>query len=435
MKKLHFIFLLFIVLGGLLQGCLKDTLTATYTSYEPVYKSKQEVLAAVKGGEARPLRNTGKLVLYGNYLLVNELNEGVHIIDNSNPAVPVNTAFVSIPGNVDIAIKNNILYADIFTDLLAIDISNPLQATLQKVIWNVFPERQYASGFSNDTSRYIVDWIKHETTVKSEIDQYLEFERSGDWLFTGGIPLASAAPGGLSNAAASVIGITGSMARFTIIGQYLYTVGQTSLTAFNISTPANPVSEHTTMVGWNIETIYPLKDKLFIGGQTGMFIYSVQQPAVPQALGSFSHACFNDPVVANDTHAYITLRAMTQPQGGALTVMPCWGATPQRNELDIVDITDLLNPALVKIYDMEEPMGLSLDNNLLFLCDGKGGLKLYDVTDVQNIRLIRQVNGVYPFDVIAWQGRAIVVSKEGVLQYAYSPDGSLQQISLIPVQP
>ncbi len=68
MKKLHFIPLLFIVLGGLLQGCLKDTLTATYTSYEPVYKSKQEVLAAVKGGEARPLRNTGKLVLSGKPL-------------------------------------------------------------------------------------------------------------------------------------------------------------------------------------------------------------------------------------------------------------------------------------------------------------------------------------------------------------------------------
>ena len=424
-----------LILGFILQGCLKDTLTTTYTSYEPVYRSKQEVLAGIKGGEARPLRNTGKLVLYGHYLLVNELNAGVHIIDNSNPVVPVNIAFVSIPGNVDIAVKNNILYADLFTDLLAIDISNPQQASLKKVIRQVFPERQYGAYFNNDTSRYIVDWIKHETRVQSEIGQYQAYEQSGDWLSLGNVPRVNAAPGGLSSAAASVIGISGSMARFTIIGQYLYTVGQTMLTSFNISVPDQPVMEHNTSVGWNIETIYPLKDKLFIGGQTGMFIYNVQQPASPQAMGSFSHACFNDPVVANDTHAYITLRAMTQPQGGALTVRPCWGATPQRNELDIVDIRDLMSPSLVKIYDMEEPMGLSLDDHLLFLCDGKGGLKLYDVSDVQNIRLLQQVNDIYPFDVIAWQDKAIVVAREGLLQYSYTAGGSLQLISRISVQP
>jgi hypothetical protein len=407
----------------LLQGCIKDTLTTTHIAYEPVYKSKAEVLAGIKSSGPTSLVNTGKLALYGNYILVNEINKGVHIIDNSNPASPVNIAFIEIPGNLDLAVKDNMLYADIFTDMVTIDITNISNAVLKKMNYNVFPERQYTGSFIADSARYIVDWIKHETREKTEIERNNINIGRGIWLE--GDSMAqnfSTAANGTTKSNS----IGGSMARFTIVNNYLYTVGRSSLSSINVSNAADPVIENTNQLGWNIETIFPLNNKLFIGSQTGMFIFNLDNPAEPTMLGNFSHACFGDPVIANDRYAFVTLKAMTNAS-------QCWGVAPQRNEMDIVDISTINQPILAKIYDMEEPQGLSLDGNDLFVCDGKGGLKIYDAADVMNLRLLRTFNDINPFDVITYNGIAIVVAKEGISQYDYHNINNVRKLSTIAI--
>jgi len=427
MKKLFHFLPLFtaIAVSLLLQGCLKDTVTSTYTSFEPVYKSKAEVLAGIKSRSATPLSKTGKLAIYGNYILVNELNKGIHIIDNSNPLAPQNIAFIDIPGNLDLAVKNNMLYADLYADLLTIDISNPHQAVLKKVNHNVFPDRVYSGGFMGDTSRYIYEWVKHEATEKAEIEKHKQLVFEGIWindaLMSSGSFSNNASPQASASGGQSV---GGSMARFTIVNNYLYTVGQRSLNSFNIATAVDPVFTATQPLGWNIETIFPLNDKLFIGSQTGMFICDISNPANPSIIGSFAHACFGDPVIANDRYAFVTLKAMTD-------FSQCWGVAPQRNEMDIVDISEITQPSLVKIYDMEEPQGLSLDGNHLFVCDGKGGLKVYDAANVSNLRLITTIPGMEPFDVITSNGLAIVVAKGGIIQYDYSDINNIQKLSTI----
>ena len=404
-----------------LNSCVKDKLTTTYTLYKPVYKNKQEVLQSIKSNSPTPLVQTGKLFKLGNYIFVNEVNKGVHIIDNSNPSSPVNKYFISIPGNVDLAVKDNTLYADIHTDLIAIDISNPQAVVVKKMLQYVFPERQYSNGFKADSTQYIVDWIKYETVNEQD---YLENINRG-------VPISvfadafSSSQANASNTKAA--GVSGSMARFTIVDNYLYTVGNSTLSALNITNTNNPVVENTKLIGWNIETIYPLNNKLFIGGQTGMFIYDITNAADPVFTGSFSHACFNDPVIADEKYAYVTLRAMAE-QG------TCRGGIPaQRNELDIVDITNLAAPALVKIYDMAEPKGLSKDGDNLFICDGKGGLKVYNAKDVLNLSLIKQIKNITPFDVIVQDGIAIVVADEGIFQYDYSSINNIKLLSKIVV--
>mgnify|MGYP001796706474 CR=1 FL=1 len=141
MKKVISHLSLLILLAGafLMQGCLKDTLTSTYTSYEPVYRNKAAALQDIKSTTAQPLKETGKMVLYGNYIFLNEVNKGVHIIDNTNPSSPQNIAFINIPGNIDLALKNNMLYADIYTDMVTSDVSNPDNAVLKKITVGVFP--------------------------------------------------------------------------------------------------------------------------------------------------------------------------------------------------------------------------------------------------------------------------------------------------------
>ena len=71
-------------------------------------------------------------------------------------------------------------------------------------------------------------------------------------------------------------GIGGSMARFTIVGDYLYTVDSWDLNTFDISDQINPEFKSKVGLGWGVETIFPYDNRLFIGAQNGMHIYNLE---------------------------------------------------------------------------------------------------------------------------------------------------------------
>src|SRR6476659_9718624 len=154
-KNLLVVAILLAVLPIAFSACIKDQCkkTHTYTFYEPIYRTKAEVRANIKSNAPRQLENTGKFYILGNYIFLNEVDKGVHVIDNSNPAQPRNVAFIDIPGNVDLAVKGNILYADLYTDLVAIDVTNPANITVKKIIDYVFPERVYGGNFAPDNTK------------------------------------------------------------------------------------------------------------------------------------------------------------------------------------------------------------------------------------------------------------------------------------------
>jgi hypothetical protein len=397
-----------IILSSLFQSCLKDKLTHTYSILEPVYKSKEEVYANIKSNPATQIQSPGKIFIYGHYIFLNDIDKGVHVIDNADPANPVAKAFIDIPGNLDIAVKGNILYADLYTDLAVVDISNPEHAKFLRYIANVFPERNYTNGFIADNSRIIVGWIKKDTTVK------LDQPSAGYVLYDAMMRSSSGAP--TLAAAPSIPGISGSMARFTIVNDYLYTVSHTTLGSFNISNASEPSKIADRNVGWNIETIYPFKDKLFVGSTSGMFIYDLGNPGTPVQLGQFAHARSCDPVIADDNYAYVTLHDGT----------PCGGFN---NQLDVVNVTNVLSPSLTKTYPMTNPHGLTKDGDQLFICDGKDGLKMYDAADASHIILKKHVVGLEAYDAIAWNKNLIVVAKDGLYQYDYSDPNNLVQRS------
>ena len=107
-----------------------------------------------------------------------------------------------------------------------------------------------------------------------------------------------------ADSAGAATGAGGSTARFTIAGNYLYVVDNTSLKAFDISnTTGDPLLKSTTNVGINIETIFPYQDKLFIGSSNAMHIFSLTNPEKPTKLAQANYiirmSC--DPVVAKDS--------------------------------------------------------------------------------------------------------------------------------------
>jgi hypothetical protein len=208
-------------------------------------------------------------------------------------------------------------------------------------------------------------------------------------------------------------GTGGSLARFTIAANHLYIVNNNSLAVYNVSTSDNPMKTATLPLTIGVETIFPYKNNLFIGTQTGMYIYGLANPAQPQQLSFFQHVQSCDPVVAQGNYAYVTLRSGS----------PC--RNNNFNSLDIVDITNLSQPKLVKSYPMQSPHGLGIDGSLLFVTEGDNGLKVLDVSDPINMKTVHFFKDVRSFDVIPHNNILIVTGKEGILQYRYQEGGLL----------
>lgn len=420
MKKLLICSLCLLIISSF-SSCIKDSCTHTnsYTWFVPIYKTTAEVRDNIKTSAARAIKVPGKLFIIGKYIFLNEINKGIHIINNSNPAAPVNAGFIDIPGNIDIAVKGNTLYADLYSDLVTLDISNPLNVVNKKITDNVFPHRYF--GFNADSTKIIYDWERHDTTITTACSQ------DGWTGYNGGIYFAtndalfnSSAASNAGFIGGSPSGIAGSMARFALMNNYLYTVGNAQLQVINIAETNNPVVVNTVNLNWGIETIYPFKDKLFIGSNTGMFIFKTTNPEAPVQLSQFTHARVCDPVIADSNYAFITLRDGTT----------CAGFL---NELQIVDITNLTAPVLLKKFNMTNPHGLSKDGNLLFICDGKDGLKIMDASDFNNLLLVKQFRDMETYDVIAWNKLAIVVASDGLYQFNYSDVKNIKLLSKIAV--
>jgi len=422
--NLLLLFLLFVLfLTGCTDQCKE---TRTYRRFVPVTLSLREIREGVRTEEARSLAKPGKIYTKGGYLFINELKEGIHLIDNRNPSAPRPVAFLRIPGNGDMAVRNNILYADSYMDLVAFDISNPAQPREVSRVQSVFPSGQFEGGswrinpqtvtLSDQRVEYVTETIKTDCEGGSA-SQWVGCPNCDVVRFSN--QSGSAVPA-VSATAPSSNGTAGSMARFALYRDFLYTVGQTDMQLFNIEDAANPVARARINMGWGIETIFPYKDKLFIGSQTGMHIYDNANPANPVRLSTFQHARVCDPVAVHDNTAYVTLRNGNE----------CGGFT---NQLDVIDITSLTNPRLLRSYPMKNPHGLGVDFPNLFICEGQFGLKTFDARSALDVKQLQHLSNMHAYDVIPLTGTLLVIGRDGLYQFDYTNPGQLTQLSKIPV--
>lgn len=406
--------------------CKETRVTRRFTQ---VTRSLMEMRTQVKAESPRSLDRPGKMYVKGNYLFVNEIKKGIHIIDNSNPSSPKFVSFVTIPGNGDIAVRDNILYADSYSDLVALDISDPAKPVEKTRVNNVFKFGTFDGGSwsLNETIGAIND--SDVEFVTETITTNCEENVTPNWWWGGAMFLAdmasfnsagssSASP----NSAGGSNGQAGSMSRFALYQNFLYTVGQNDLHLFNISKPSEPKDFTTINFGWGIETIFPYDNKLFIGSTTGMFIFDNSNPAEPKQLSVFQHGRACDPVVVNENTAYVTIRTGTN----------CGGT---QNQLDLVDVSNPASPQLIKSYQMQNPHGLSIDFPTLYLCEGENGLKVFDVKDKFNVdqHLLSHFKKMDAYDVISLGKTLMLIGKDGFYQYDASNPLDLKLLSKIPV--
>jgi hypothetical protein len=155
-----------------------------------------------------------------------------------------------------------------------------------------------------------------------------------------------------------------------------------------------------------------------------MQIFSLRVPTALNYVGSFWHVTSCDPVVIADGYAYITLR------GGNV----CGSNV---NRLDVVKLSsDYKTSTLEASYPMTGPYGLGIDDEILFVCDGSDGLKVYNVADKLNIddHQIARFPAIKTYDVIPFENYLFMIGDGGFYQYDYSDLQNIHQISLIPVK-
>ncbi len=394
---------LFLLLTTL--SCEKDNddLYADYLVARPLTMSLEEFKNSVDIIAPIPVQESGKIYAYEDYIFVNDKYKGVHVIDNSNPDNPRKISFIKIAGNVDISVKDNYLYADSITDLMVFDISdisniqivNRLENVLRdNIIWPAEADI-FEYGDWNYGSEILIGW-----EVVTERRLISDFESR--W---GQVDILMAEAMDAGN-----VGQGGSLARFKIVGDYLYAVDSHNINVFEISDLENPVDLEDVFAGFDIETIFYNGEYLFLGSMRGMYIYNLTVPSSPEFVSEFQHGTACDPVVVDGDYAYVTLRGGNN----------C-GAT--ESGLFIVDISNISNPELAVSYPLDEPYGLGVKNEKLFVCDGSSGLKVFDKTDIMNLQMLDHFQEVVTFDVIPLQNQLLMVGGDVLYQYEYNQDG------------
>jgi hypothetical protein len=432
-KRIHVSLFAIIFLTGLLgisvllESCTdRCEVTHEYVYYRPVYTSLDELRASVAPLEPQSIQTPGKIYLKDHWLFINEPGKGIHIIDNTDPASPVNRHFLNIPGNYELAVKGNILYADSYIDLVALDISDVNNIHEVNRLENVFTNYN-TLGFYLDASKgLITNWVEEKEVKVFESDCDANIQPWGGLLYGEGILVRSDMAFNASTAIApgtgSGPGVGGSMARFTINADHLYTLDGADIQTIDISTESAPVVQSRTQISWDMETIFPYKNNLFIGSRNGMHIVDISTPTLPVLVSTYAHVRVCDPVVVQDDLAYVTLRS------GSM----CEGFTDQ---LDVIDIQDLTNPQLLASYPMYNPHGLGIDQTTLFVCDGDMGLKVYDVSDINTINEHRLAHyrNIHAFDVIPNNNTLVMIGNDGIFQYDYSDLSDIKYLSKIEV--
>lgn len=215
-------------------------------------------------------------------------------------------------------------------------------------------------------------------------------------------------------------GTGGSMTRFAVINGYMYIASQSTISVFDIR---NNTFEkiNTIYTNGGLETVVARGEYLYLGATDAMYIYSIADPVTPTFIFRYAHIVSCDPVVVQGDRAFVTLRAGSACNRGA-------------NALEIIDITNKNNPSLIANYPMLSPHGLGVDGNLLFICEGEHGLKVFDIQNEQSIQLKHHIENIHAYDVIPNNGILLLTGEDGVFQYRYDQQtGALILLSKIPV--
>lgn len=347
----------------------------TYTKAKAVYLPASEFRINAFNAPVRELENPGKIYVGQDYLLVGERNEGIHVLDNSDPENPQKVNFIQIPGNYDYFVDGDDLYANNYFDLVKLDISDPL---------NVQMIRRHSSGLVKDQNiKYhpenpelqlvgfnferVTEEVDHNTSIWNYIGNgynTIYFNYRDEVIPPSSIP---------TTFVGSSSGQAGTTNRMAIHDNQLYVLLRNRIEFFDAE--LQDAGSQDIWIG-GLETLYAFEDYLYVGSQTSMMVYEITGSRLSYR-GQFTHARACDPVlpVSSET-AYVTTRA-----GGT-----CPG---DENRLYVVS-TNVSQSQYSELqrFNLREPFGMALVDNKLFVAESEHGMSIFDATDPDRLNPI-----------------------------------------------
>ena len=413
------------LIGLLLMQCTQDfgTIELTYSKATAIYGDLSDIRNKPLLETARDIKNPGKIYVGKDLLLIGEENEGIHVLDNSNPSNPTNVSFIQIPGNKEFFVKDSYIYAESLYDMLKIDISTPTNPVLLSRAENSIADEETFKNLDGET---LIGFEFEEVTENFNADDevvnlinnnhqpFYYFDYAQQIIPESAVPASFA--GNSSNG-------NGSVNRVAFHNDHVYVISRANLTIFEDN--GNLTKVYSQFMGSNMETVFPDKDRLFIGTQNAMMLLDISTPQQPNYVSNFWHATACDPVYPEGNVAYVTLRTGDQNN--------CPG---DENALIVLDITDPYIPIEQAEFVMDSPYGMTMIGHLLYVGEGDNGLRIFDATDRLNIKQIKHDKNVTAYDVIAHPTKSnilLISGPEGIGQYEVDNDQSFNLIHQIGV--
>jgi len=391
------------VFATALFSCTEDLgkTTVEYEKAEAIYGDLDALRSTALVSPSRTITDPGKVYVSENLLLIGEEGEGIHVFDNSDPESPQELYFINIPQNREFYVTNNKIYAESLYDVVKIDISNIQAPVLESRVENAFANpRENSNGESliGFTYTQVSETLDRSSNIFNLINGndpiFFDFQQQL-------IPRSSV-PASFAGSSGSSIGTVNRIAHAK---DHLYIISNSNIYTFQDGDSFDKVSEN--QIGWNMETIYPQEESLFIGTRNSMEILSIVNAANPAWVSNFSHATSCDPVLPAGNTAYVTLRSGTECDGNI-------------DALTVIDIQDLTIPRSKQEIDMESPYGMTIINGQLYVGEGENGLKIFNILDDDTLELVDHDKSIQAYDVIPHPTKSdiiLVASPSGFGQY------------------
>jgi hypothetical protein len=350
----------------------------------------------------QPLENPKSFFISSDYILVGERNKGIHIYDNIDMQNPQRMSFIQIPNNREFYVKDNFLYAETLYDFIKIDITDVYNPVLVSRAKNVFWETQY-----NDKGQALLMFDFERITESFEVNspEAKEIKKAGKLFldYNKNLIPESLIPTSFTGAHGNG---KGTLNRITVDYGYIYVISDNTLHIIENGSEISKVGDKNLSDG--SETIYSADNRIYIGSTTDMTIFNANNPSNPYRLSTLEHTESCDPVLPRGDVAYYTLRSAANEGCNELG----------ENTLNVVDLSNELEPTVVESIELESPYGMTMVMNYLLVGEGANGLTIFDATKPKKIEQVAHVDNVEAFDVMLHPTHSdvIIVSNSTGLQ-------------------
>ena len=286
----------------------------------------------------------------GHYVYEVDGYSGLHVVDISNPALPMDVGFISVYEGVYVAVMNNIAYIlQGIYGLSVVDVSNPSSPRLVTSLG--------ADGGTYGTSGagYGVSLVDHYAYITGSKDNtFAPRPRSGLDVFDISIK-STPKRVGFYNSSSPAYGVAA-------VNNYAYLAcGSSGLLVIDVSNPQNPQKMGGFVTGGSAIGVAVMGNYAYVADDTnGMQIIDISNPVNPQRVGGYATGGAAKAIVVTNNIAYVAAG-----EAG----------------LQIIDVGNPACPQRVGGYDTDgDACGVAVNGNTVCVADGTHGLVILQVS-------------------------------------------------------